>query len=135
MPGRTLPPNLGKQLNRSVQRVERLERTTVPPGPNAVTSPVVFSYPGSLTNNTESPPWYASRTHRFTKARISLLSASTSALTVKINIDGLTAYTLTLAAGLTSTTWPIGLNAFDGDYVTVKVTAVGTASNATVQLS
>ena len=127
MPGVTLPPDQMATLSRLTARVERLERRTR--AQDALLQRMLaslFTYPGDLVVTTESPRWYPEMDVILSQTRASLLAAASGTVTVAIRKNGATLYSVSLTAGQTTVVnyTPTTLNS--GDYLTVRVDAIGT---------
>lgn len=132
MPGTTLPQTVDSVFSGHVARTERIERTTIAPSPTPLLIQT-FTYPGGLSPDIESPPWYPSRSGKIESVRISLLVTATTDHTIALKINSVQAQQFTLHAGnqteMTACTIGFGL----GDFITVETLTV-TDSNLVVEV-
>ena len=133
MPGMNVVPDLGVNVSNILRRVEALEQRKGQRLPRPFT-PAIFSNPGAVEQDVESPPWYAYAPVTFTTIRVSLTEASSSNIIVTTYLDGTAQFTTTLTAGLTTVLDGIYLPVEYGQAMTVMVTSVfvGTAEKMSV---
>jgi hypothetical protein len=132
MPGATLPGNHTATFGKTIARVERIERNTQPLGVDAAVT-MVFSYPGTLTANITSPPWYVPRSGIIDSVRVSLTGTATSTHSVTVNVNGTSQGTFTCTSGLKTLSTTAAISVAFGDYATITTSAV-TDSNLAVEL-
>ena len=109
-------------------------RTTTQKIANLVPIAVVFSYPGALDNNVQSPRWYPTRDVTFTKVRVSLLANASSDHVIQLLIGGAPFASYTLTAGNATMTATISAAVAATQAVTIKTTTVSD-SDLSVQLN
>lgn len=94
--------------------------------------PQVFSYPGPLTLNVESPPWYPELAIVLQAIRISILFPASGTVTVAVNKTGGALTSISLPGGQLTLQQTLGVLMNPSDYLTVKTTAVSDAANVSV---
>ena len=127
MPQSALPPDDAYEIEATIRRVERLERRTRPVATQRY-APIVFSYPGTLVVDTESPPYFAVSAITITQVRVSLLTAAAGNNVVALRVNGATVQSFTLTAGQTSVAYNVTINPGPGYPITVKATTVSGAN-------
>lgn len=133
MPGSYINPHGSTVVANTIGRVERIERKTNAPTPNTGEK-TIFSYPGPLSPNVTSPPWYPTVSGNIEFIRFSLLAAATTTHTIGLNVNGNQLATFSLSAG--QSTAVFGGNFYPVQYnqpITISTVAV-TDSNMTVEV-
>lgn len=123
MPGVTLPPDQGRTLVGTAQRIERVERQTVVPGASSWLQKGV-TFPGGLTSNVESPPWYPLRPGAIRVVRLSLLANATTDHTVQTRVNGTGIQNFTLPTGSKTILFATAIQVPGESYVTMFTVAV-----------
>jgi hypothetical protein len=120
MPGATLPGNHTATFGKTIARVERIERNTQPLGVDPAAE-MVFSYPGALANNVESPPWYVPRSGRGSDQCVDRrLRHDRNGVRDRHEHVGRGATPMTTSSSLTPSGWHVGTIGM-GDNATVYV--------------
>lgn len=132
MPGTILPQQSTGIVGGTIARVERVERNTLP---SPVSNPIIqmFSYPGPLASNVESPPWYAPAAGIIEIVRVSLTNSATSDHTIMLRLNGADVQQFTLSSGQKTSMNGAAISVPYGAYVTIKTVTV-TDSNLTVEV-
>jgi hypothetical protein len=135
MPQTTLPADQSLAMNRTIARLERVERITTPTKPQTPLT-MVFSYPGVIAANIESPPWYPHRHGYIDTVRLSFRANVTGTNTIAVYVDGVSIQQFSITTGnktaVAAAAIPVGI----GSYVTVKtVTVTGADSDMSVQMA
>jgi hypothetical protein len=132
MPSAIHPPNLETAIARMAARIESLERTTGPVAPTQ-RERMVFSWSGTLSAGSESPPWYPSRGGSIQLIRLGFLVATTGTNTIEIRVNGVAQVDVSNTIGHTTDMFTGNYTVAPMSYVTVKTIAVADA-NLTVTL-
>lgn len=125
MPGVTLPPDQNATLVRLLERVERLERQTRRPdaGMRRMLASL-FSYPGTLVVDVESPRWYPEMDVTLSQTRISCTASNDVVVMVRKNGSDIYSVTLPFDQDTAVDFTVFSLN--PGDYLTLRIDDIGT---------
>ncbi len=132
-------PNISRRLDRTIKRVEDLERRlrsrVIDNRPEPLEPlEATFSHAGTPTTAV-SPRWYPSRTANLYRVLVSLGTTGTTSTVVTVYVNGGSQGTITLTSGTAKNTGTFDdVLVADTDYLTVAATTVGTgAAKLTVQ--
>jgi hypothetical protein len=132
MPGANQVPEDARESSAIVSRTEKLERRV---GRDLIgpMEPVIFSHPGAVIADTESPPWYATVPTVITEVLLASLAAPSVSIVVEVRVSGAAIAQFTLTSGTTSTVTATNIVVVPGVPLTVKIIS-GTGADLSVFL-
>jgi hypothetical protein len=123
-----LAPDLRRVLGDLARRVGILERRV---NPTAITDSgrdLVFSYAGTLTSATESPPAIVRNSLVLSVLAVAFGTAGTTATTLEVKRDGVVMATVTVPSGSTGYNADVGVAYRPEQQVSLRVATAGTGA-------
>jgi hypothetical protein len=132
MPGANQVPEDARDTSAIVARTEKVERR-LNRDQGTPLEPVIFSHPGAVAADTESPPFYATIPTAITEVRLATREAPSVSIVVEVRLDNVAQAQFTLTSGTVTSVTATNIVVVPGVPLTVKIIS-GTGSDLSVFL-
>jgi hypothetical protein len=127
MPTKVLPPDDRRRISDLERRVAILERAVTSTGAGSVDE-LVFSYAGTLTAGTESPPKVVRVSAVLASLAVAFGTAGTTDTTLEVKKNGAVKNTLTVPASTTLAVLQVAVAFSAADKISLRVNTAGTGA-------